>query len=225
VTCSFTTVTVVLVRSGKSRQERELNETSVPIDTTTIKTLYVFVEIGIDNSHLTQTVRLNFPSKRSEFHSKLIENEEKNRQYAPGTVLNNFARLQLEGPGEKVQETDMSLETSPLLVNEKPTKLALVSTIQFVAAVQKLHEDLDTDLLTSHPEGNQGTASSESKGTSGETPSADVNPEHQSLVPSYSALLHKGRYDTVIPRSKPLSPGEILGCTAPTLSDDVDAIL
>ncbi len=33
-----------------------------------------------------------------------------------------------------------------------------------------------------------------------------------------------GAYDVTIPRSKPLSPGEILGCTAPKLGD-VDAIL
>jgi diphthamide synthase subunit DPH2 len=33
-----------------------------------------------------------------------------------------------------------------------------------------------------------------------------------------------GLYDATIPRSKPLSPGEILGCTAPKLGN-VDAVL
>jgi len=33
-----------------------------------------------------------------------------------------------------------------------------------------------------------------------------------------------GRYEVTIPRSKPLSPGEILGCTAPRLND-VDALI
>ncbi|KAF9010445.1 hypothetical protein BDZ89DRAFT_1104482 [Hymenopellis radicata] len=32
-------------------------------------------------------------------------------------------------------------------------------------------------------------------------------------------------YNTSIPRAHPLSPGEILGCTAPSLSDDADAII
>jgi 2-(3-amino-3-carboxypropyl)histidine synthase len=34
---------------------------SVPIDTTTITTLYVFVDIAIDVQHLIRTVQLNFP--------------------------------------------------------------------------------------------------------------------------------------------------------------------
>ena len=86
----------------------------VPIDTTLIKMLYVFVDIKIDNQHVIDTVRFNFKA---------------------GTCI------------------------------------ALVSTIQFVAALQSIHQIL------------------------------------------------QGEYKVIIPQSKPLSPGEILGCTSPRLSD------
>jgi 2-(3-amino-3-carboxypropyl)histidine synthase len=83
----------------------------VPVDITTIKTMYVFVDIGIDMDHFIQTVKLNV---------------------------------------------------------EKKTRIAMVATIQFVAslhlAVQELHE-----------------------------------------------------YTLYVPQSRPLSKGEILGCTAPKL--------
>ncbi|KAG5221194.1 Diphthamide biosynthesis protein [Salix suchowensis] len=111
----------------------------VPMDQTTIKTLYVFVEIRIDSSHLA-------------------------------TV-------------------------TPATISKDATRLALVSTIQFVAALQHLKEQLVVDLDIASP------ITFESK-----------NP------------LNTGRYDATIPRAKPLSPGEILGCTAPQLGD-VDAIL
>ncbi|KAF7433295.1 Diphthamide biosynthesis protein 1 [Pleurotus ostreatus] len=116
----------------------------VPMDQTTIKTLYVFVEIGIDSTHLVQTIRANFPDTRNEFHEALLDDEEARSKIA------------------------------------EATRLALVSTIQFVAALQHLKEQL--------------------------------------------TILNTGRYDVTIPRAKPLSPGEILGCTAPQLGD-VDAIL
>ncbi|KAI4519664.1 hypothetical protein K525DRAFT_205527 [Schizophyllum commune Loenen D] len=123
----------------------------VPMDQTSIKTLYVFVEIAIDSSHLHQTIRLNFPDDRTEFHDNLLKSEDQ----------------------------------------REPTKLALVSTIQFVSALQRLKEDL----------------------------SAPYAVESTS-----STTLWTGTYDASIPRAKPLSPGEILGCTSPTLQD-VDALV
>lgn len=92
----------------------------VPIDTTSIKMLYVFVDIKIDNQHLAATLRHNFKSG---------------------------------------------------------SKMALVSTIQFVAALQSIQ---------------------------------------QMLV---------GDFNVVIPRSKPLSPGEILGCTSPKLPTELEALV
>jgi len=139
------------------------------MDQTTIKTLYVFVEIGIDSKHLRETIRANFPADRDAFYSGLLEDEEGRAKVPAGTAIGIGKHLQIEqGPG-----TD----------DERPAtgrvRLALVSTIQFVASLQQLKEDL----------------SSETEG-----------------------------YECVVPRAKPLSPGEILGCTAPKLSD-VDALM
>eukprot|EP00124_Ichthyophonus_hoferi_P003320 Ihof_evm2s282 gene=Ihof_evmTU2s282 len=91
----------------------------VPIETTAIKMLYVFVDIQIDTQHFVDTVKFNFP----------------------------------EG-----------------------SKLALVSTIQFSTALQGAHAVLS------------------------------------------------GPYTITIPQTKPLSPGEILGCTAPRLAEQ-DALV
>ncbi|CEP09883.1 hypothetical protein [Parasitella parasitica] len=86
----------------------------VPVDITTIETLYVFVDIGIDTQHFIATVKKNF---------------------------------------------------------EKGKRLVLVGTIQFAAALQASKAPLEED------------------------------------------------YTVFIPQSKPLSPGEILGCTSPKLTD------
>ncbi|KAI8618443.1 putative diphthamide synthesis protein-domain-containing protein [Chytriomyces sp. MP71] len=92
----------------------------VPVTVTTIKTLYVFVEIGIDTKHFVETVRKNF---------------------SPGT---------------------------PLL---------LVATIQFISALQAARRDLEP------------------------------------------------AYPVTVPQSKPLSPGEILGCTSPNLHLQDDSVI
>ncbi|KAI8070995.1 putative diphthamide synthesis protein-domain-containing protein [Gongronella butleri] len=91
----------------------------IPVDVTSINTLYVFVEIGIDNQHFINTVRKNFE------------------------------------PGKR---------------------LALVCVIQFAAALQAARDAL------------------------------------------------QGDYIVQIPQAKPLSPGELLGCTSPKLAD-TDAII
>ncbi|KAJ3045907.1 Diphthamide biosynthesis protein 1 [Rhizophlyctis rosea] len=91
----------------------------VPVDVTLIKTLYVFVDIGIDTTHFVETVRHNF---------------------------------------------------------EAGAKLVFVATVQFLTALQSAKQSLSHE------------------------------------------------YTITIPQSKPLSPGEILGCTAPKL-DNNDALV
>ena len=93
----------------------------VPVDTTSVKMLYVFVDIQIDNAHVIASLRHNF---------------------------------------------------------DRGSCLALVSTIQFVAAVHGIAE----------------------------------------------ALRGEG-YRVIVPQSKPLSPGEILGCTSPQLPPDVSSLV
>ena len=92
----------------------------VPIDTTLIKMLYVFVDIKIDSQHVIDTLRHNFE---------------------PGSLL------------------------------------ALVGTIQFVASLQSISQQLGGD------------------------------------------------YSVIVPQCKPLSPGEILGCTSPKLTQPADAVV
>ncbi|KAG9082015.1 Diphthamide biosynthesis protein 1 [Ceratobasidium sp. 370] len=161
----------------------------VPIDTTTIKTLYIFVEIAIDAEHLTNTVRMNFPSSRRVFQERLLTDED---DVQTGDKIDRGRpTLAIQGPGsDKGKEPD----------DAKPTRLALVSTIQFVAAVQRLKDDLSAEIADGQALGARGAL-----------------PEHRTDVWS-------GRYEASIPRSKPLSPGEILGCTAPRLGD-VDALI
>jgi len=169
----------------------------VPMTETTIKTLYVFVEISIDSRHLHQSIRMNFPNHRQEFHDSLLRSEDSDQYIPAGTHLPKLQHL-------TVRSSDAD-EPDPV---REPTRLALVSTIQFVAALQRLKEDLSTEYAEEH----------------GLWPvhrlqNGDVG-EQSDTGPTFS----RGKYEATIPRSKPLSPGEILGCTAPRLSD-VDALM
>lgn len=152
----------------------------MPIDQTNIKTLYIFVEIEIDSVHLLQSIRLNFPNHRNEFRSSVLGE--------------SFSGLTIEDTAKDKERQDV-------------TRLALVSTIQFVAPLQKLKEDLslEYDGPLIHP-----PKSIRAQDDSSELDR--VNP------------VSSGKYEVIIPRSKPLSPGEILGCTAPKLAD-VDTLL
>lgn len=93
----------------------------IPVNQTTIKTLYVFVDIQINFEHFLDTVQVQFPPE---------------------------------------------------------TRFAIVGTIQFVASLQRAKSELQ----------NRG-------------------------------------FSAIVPQARPLSPGEILGCTAPTLPDDVEAVI
>ncbi|KAI0320607.1 diphthamide synthesis protein [Amylostereum chailletii] len=182
----------------------------VPMDQTTIKTLYVFVEIGVDSVHLAQTVRLNFPSERSRFHETLLSSEDTDAAIPAGQTIGKPRHVQIEGPPPSTRPTEQDsdgLHSDVVSAPEPvaPTRLALVSTIQFVAALQKLKDDLTME----YPETGPLLSSPDSS---------------DSAVQAAGDKWWTGPYDASIPRSKPLSPGEILGCTAPRLGD-VDALI
>ena len=171
------------------------------MDQTSIKTLYVFVEIDIDLNHLEQTIRTNFPDDQETFHRNLLQNEEDSARIPVGNKIGVARNLLTENSSaSSTSVSDVSLSKSAT-----PTRLALVSTIQFVAALHHLKEDLSRDLV-------------DSKGSS-YTGTLTLNDYAQRTVPGWT-----GRYEITMPRSKPLSPGEILGCTAPRLND-VDALM
>lgn len=176
---------------------------------TTIKTLYVFVEIAIDSNHLAQSIRLNFPTERERFHEALLDSEEENSQIPAGRSLTSGQHLRIEG-AERTTPTEDPDADSAITVSSpaEPTRLALVSTIQFVAALARLKDDLTTPWIDPHSEA-----------------LIDVSRRPEGELELGRPRLWTGKYEATIPRSKPLSPGEILGCTAPHLSEDVDALM
>lgn len=166
---------------------------AVPLDQTKIKTLYVFVEIAIDSHHVSQTIRLNFPARRQDFHASLLDSEERDSLVPIGEKIMSGMRQHLRI--EAAPDTEASTNNDADCTSEESTKLALVSTIQFAAALQQLRDDLSVEYSPPSTHG-----------------------------PASSSKVWCQPYDTIVPRSKPLSPGEILGCTAPVL-DGCDALV
>lgn len=111
-------------------------------------------------------------------------------------------QLRIEDGSEHAPQAEDGDSVAPVgaAAASERTRLGLVSTIQFAAALHQLKQDL--------------TLKQSSSSSSTVVPPTEIT--------EYS--LNRGAYDISIPRSKPLSPGEILGCTAPQLTD-VDAIM
>ncbi|ORY29650.1 putative diphthamide synthesis protein-domain-containing protein [Naematelia encephala] len=163
----------------------------IPVNQTSIKTLYVFVEIAIDTPHLALSVRRNFPSSRTAFEDHVLRAD---RQEAGAKV-----NIALDPTGASISKDE----------NEVSTRLALVSTIQFVAAIQALRDDLEKEL----PEP--------------EIDKVEDEQEKDDMVAKMKAKeigVWRGKYHVTIPQSRPLSPGEVLGCTAPKLNE-IDALI
>eukprot|EP01112_Ceratiomyxa_fruticulosa_P016703 TRINITY_DN5088_c0_g1_i1.p1 TRINITY_DN5088_c0_g1~~TRINITY_DN5088_c0_g1_i1.p1 ORF type:complete len:493 (-),score=85.41 TRINITY_DN5088_c0_g1_i1:86-1519(-) len=91
------------------------------------------------------------------------------------------------------------------------SKLMLVSTIQFASSLQAAKTALtNPSSLTSNNNNNNNLTSSTT-----DTTTSNNNSTTKAAV-----------YDIVIPQAKPLSSGEILGCTSPKInSEDVDALI
>ncbi|KAF8489112.1 diphthamide synthesis protein [Gautieria morchelliformis] len=186
----------------------------VPIDQTTIKTLYIFVEIAIDSKHVAKTVRMNFPDDRERFHAEVLDALPDDVNLPVGRQIQPRGHVAIQSPN--ISSAD-GLNLPSLAHRANPTRLALVSTIQFVAALQKLKDDLSEEISRPALQPPELLTETEQNIDGGSTVQTDALPTH---VPTACC----GKYDATIPRSKPLSPGEILGCTAPRL-DDVDALL
>ena len=161
---------------------------------------------------MIQTIRLNFPTDRRRFHEALLESEETDSKIPAGRPLTQGNHLRIEGPSstDTPNADRKDTQAQSTVAAYEPTKLALVSTIQFVAALSRLKDDLNTE----YPDTETGIPVT-IEGTTGQG--------GDDLAVGRPKLWTE-RYDATIPRSKPLSPGEILGCTAPTLND-VDALM
>jgi 2-(3-amino-3-carboxypropyl)histidine synthase len=159
---------------------------TVPVDTTSIRCLYVFVEIGVDTEHLLQTILLNFPACLT----------------APQLPTNAKA-----GPA-------LSIGTDNIPLNDnEPRKchLAVVGTVQFLNAVHGLKADLEDPSKARLQRSDQKLLTAE----------GDTHSNAQGAVQPESDV----QWRVTIPQVKPLSPGEILGCTAPKLPKDIDGLL
>ncbi|GAA5834953.1 hypothetical protein JCM11251_002070 [Rhodosporidiobolus azoricus] len=198
----------------------------VPVDTTTIKTLYVFVEISVDRPHLAASVRLNFPHCIPPRTSSTLSNAALAKGKGPEL------EIAIEPPSSSAKPSCPSCASrseccsspapssatspaEPVAAAPKTTKLAVVGTIQFVAAVQGLKEDLEAE------------EAAQAQLLAIEAAMPDDEDEQSGEGAEGKALIEekKQKFEIVVPQVKPLSPGEILGCTAPRLAADIDALL
>jgi 2-(3-amino-3-carboxypropyl)histidine synthase len=129
----------------------------VSVETTLLRSMYVFVEIDIDIEHLANTLRSNF----EDIPSSLKSNSLSSLSSSLSSSISSDDHL------------SPSFHTKSPNPMDRPCRLFLMSTIQFVSALQKTRDYLNCE---------------------------------------------SSRLEIVIPQSKPLSPGELLGCTAPSLS-------
>ncbi|PWN50397.1 hypothetical protein IE53DRAFT_387292 [Violaceomyces palustris] len=205
----------------------------VPVDQTSIKTLYVFVEISIDPSHLAATVRANFPSDREEFRSTILGGSggvpRASSKDGPAASLSGLKGLEASRAKIEVGFDEISSSLSPSssedgVTRKQPAHLALVGTVQFINAIHGLKESLEQEQEREDVQiSGGGLAPSKERlmltnGVGGETV------EHirqASRLKNWSS----GPYRVTVPQVKPLSPGEVLGCTSPKLKDDIDAII
>ncbi|KAI3624545.1 2-(3-amino-3-carboxypropyl)histidine synthase [Malassezia furfur] len=119
-----------------------------------------------------------------------------------------FQRAVLTAPNERKAPPAIEIESGS---EPQRTHFALVGTIQFIAAIQ--------DIRTRLTDGDE--PSSESSALLAIEDGQEVAPD--ALVKHQA---HQPRYTITVPQIKPLSPGEILGCTSPKLdANQVDAIL
>ncbi|GAA5986697.1 hypothetical protein JCM5350_001456 [Sporobolomyces pararoseus] len=176
----------------------------VPVDTTTIKTLYVFVEISVDRPHLAASVRLNFPHCIPPRNSSSLSNSALAKGKGPEL------EIAIEAPSQPATTENKTGDESQ--EKKKTTKLAVVGTIQFVAAVQGLKSDLEIE-EASHSE----QLAIEAPPVEGQDSASGAADEQMREK--------REKFEIIVPQVKPLSPGEILGCTAPRLAEDVDALL
>lgn len=179
----------------------------VPVDTTTIKTLYVFVEISVDRPHLAASVRLNFPHCIPPRSSSTLSNAALAKGKGPEL------EIAIEPSSAPSTSPDSTSRTEEEVRQEKPTKLAVVGTIQFVAAVQGLKSDLEIE------------EAAYSQQLAIEAPPTTSSEGDEVKGPRGVQDEKRGKFEIIVPQVKPLSPGEILGCTAPRLANDVDALL
>ncbi|SPO24346.1 probable Diphthamide biosynthesis protein 1 [Ustilago trichophora] len=192
----------------------------VPVDQTAIKTLYVFVEISIDPAHLAATIRANFPSEKHEFRAKILGGSQ-NTAGKRAEVDKSAGRAKIE-----IGTSEQDSGSTPATASQAQTHLALVGTVQFINAIHGLREALEQQQHRLA----DGSIVSGSQAppdrlllTSGTA--ADGTVDHIPQAAKWKSW-SSGEYKVTVPQVKPLSPGEVLGCTSPKLDkESIDAIV
>ncbi|SPO23855.1 probable Diphthamide biosynthesis protein 1 [Ustilago trichophora] len=192
----------------------------VPVDQTAIKTLYVFVEISIDPAHLAATIRANFPSEKHEFRAKILGGSQ-NTAGKRAEVDESAGRAKIE-----IGTSEQGSDSTSAAASQAQTHLALVGTVQFINAIHGLREALEQQQHRladgSIVSGSQ--ADPDRLLLTGGT-AADGMVDHIPQAAKWKSW-SSGEYRVTVPQVKPLSPGEVLGCTSPKLDkESIDAIV
>jgi 2-(3-amino-3-carboxypropyl)histidine synthase len=165
----------------------------VPVDFTTLKVLYVFVEIAIDVAHMVECVRMTFPDPETkiaimgtiQFSSAIAEARSR---LAEGGYGGTAGRENPELVQKKIIENGSGSSAS--IESDNASIAVVTSPSEAGSVLSDGNSDVTSSLPSAFREG------------------CDATPR---WYPGYTSL--------IIPQTKPLSPGETLGCTSPVISD------
>lgn len=174
--------------------------------------------------HLAQTVRANFPSDKASYRAKVLGgSSSKGKERDEEQSADSAARVEIGIDHEEAQSRTSNHGDGTLNSDEsKPTHLALVGTVQFINAIQGLRDALEEPVRRADDKTSDMTE--RLLLAPGEQSEEKDNGRHTSGGVSTAAAA-TGAYTITVPQVKPLSPGEILGCTSPRLPSDVDSVI
>lgn len=167
----------------------------------------------MDAAHICATIRSNFPSEKADFKAQVLEQ--------PENGIKPEIAIAFEAEEQGAQEkSDVAIA--------RPTHLALVATVQFINVLPSIRDSLEMRLDHGqfYDVGGADTAAVNS-GLALQSGSGKDEDSTMSRLTTQSWFASP--YRITIPQIKPLSSGEILGCTSPNLAkgtaDGVDAII
>lgn len=184
----------------------------VPVDNTVVPCLYVFVDIKIDVDRLISTVNLNLKQR--------LVFEEKEEEPIKKDLL--FIEQDFVSHEEKPAQTLFSHEyksTKDLVFDgEKPTK-------DFVCDEEKPRKD---SLVPDEKKPTKDNLVNDEKKPARTLVLAGTI-QFGTAIRAAKPELEKSGFRVLVPQSKPLSAGEVLGCTAPSIPmgsfDDPDEVV
>lgn len=112
---------------------------AVPIDQTSVSTMYVFVEIGIDVPHLVDSILLNFPpppSSSASPASSAFPAADSVSSSAPASSTSSASSNDSSSASPSASAPSLTLAAEVAVSSGCYSRLVLAGTIQFTAAVQ-----------------------------------------------------------------------------------------